>query len=49
MEWAVSEGADYIVAETYHTLGEAMLALEVIKEHGKGVLGVFLQTRQHNT
>ena len=27
---------DFIVAETFSELGEAMLALEVIKEFGKG-------------
>ncbi|XP_060064650.1 betaine--homocysteine S-methyltransferase 1-like [Ylistrum balloti] len=40
IEWAVSAGADYIVAETFNALGEAMLALECIKEYGKGVPAV---------
>lgn len=34
--WAVEEGADYIMGETFSILGEAMLALECIKEYGKG-------------
>nr|KAG5708418.1 hypothetical protein BaRGS_026145 [Batillaria attramentaria] len=37
IEWAVEAGADYIVAETYSELGEAMLALESIKKYGKGL------------
>ncbi|OWF39508.1 betaine--homocysteine S-methyltransferase 1-like isoform X2 [Mizuhopecten yessoensis] len=35
IEWAVAGGADYIVAETFHNVGEALLALECIKEYGK--------------
>ncbi|XP_013387238.1 betaine--homocysteine S-methyltransferase 1 [Lingula anatina] len=38
--WAVEEGADYIVGETYRHFGEAMLALEAIKEFGQGVPAV---------
>ena len=33
-------GADYIVAETFSELGEALLALSVIKKYGKGELPV---------
>ena len=36
VQWAVEGGADYIIAETFNYLGEAMLALEVIKKYGKG-------------
>ena len=36
VEWAVEAGVDYILGETFNELGEAMLALEVIKEFGKG-------------
>ncbi|OWF39507.1 Betaine--homocysteine S-methyltransferase 1 [Mizuhopecten yessoensis] len=35
IEWAVAGGADYIVAETFNDVGEALLALECIKEYGK--------------
>ncbi|XP_059141150.1 betaine--homocysteine S-methyltransferase 1-like [Physella acuta] len=40
IEWAVEEGVDYIVGETFGELGEAMLALESIKKYGKGVPAV---------
>ncbi|XP_046553067.1 LOW QUALITY PROTEIN: betaine--homocysteine S-methyltransferase 1-like [Haliotis rubra] len=37
IEWAVEEGADYIVGETFSELGEAMLALECINKYGNGL------------
>lgn len=37
IELAVEEGVDYIIAETFTTLAEAMLAVEAIKGYGKGV------------
>ncbi|XP_070568437.1 betaine--homocysteine S-methyltransferase 1-like [Ptychodera flava] len=40
IEWAVEEGADFIVAETYAHFGEAMLALQAIKEYGNGLPAV---------
>ncbi|XP_041461289.1 betaine--homocysteine S-methyltransferase 1-like [Lytechinus variegatus] len=40
VEWAVDEGADFIVAETIGHLGEALLATEAIKQYGKGVPAV---------
>ncbi|ELU10765.1 hypothetical protein CAPTEDRAFT_200198 [Capitella teleta] len=40
VEWAVEEGADYIIGETYQDGGEAMLALECIKKYGKGTPAV---------
>ncbi len=36
VEWAAEEGADFILAETYTLLSEALLALDVIKKYGKG-------------
>lgn len=36
VNWAVEGGCDYIIAETFGYLGEALLALEVIKEYAKG-------------
>ncbi|KAL8581952.1 hypothetical protein ACOMHN_027934 [Nucella lapillus] len=36
-EWAVEEGADFMVAETFADLGEAMLALKTIQKYGKGM------------
>ncbi|XP_060082038.1 betaine--homocysteine S-methyltransferase 1-like [Ylistrum balloti] len=44
VEWAVEEGADYMIAETIHSYGEAKLALETIKEHGKGIPAVITLT-----
>ncbi|XP_077977731.1 betaine--homocysteine S-methyltransferase 1-like [Glandiceps talaboti] len=40
IEWAVEAGADYIVGETFAHLGEALIALEAIKEAGKGLPAV---------
>ncbi|XP_033739937.1 betaine--homocysteine S-methyltransferase 1-like [Pecten maximus] len=40
VEWAVEEGADYIIAETISNYGEAKLALEAIQKYGKGVPAV---------
>ncbi len=36
IEWAVEEGADFILAETYQQLAEALLATKCIKDYGKG-------------
>ena len=36
VEWAVDEGADYIIGETFMEAGEAYLALEAIQKYGKG-------------
>lgn len=40
VEWAIEEGADFIVAETFGILDEALIALDVIKRYGKGVPAV---------
>ncbi|XP_046372787.2 betaine--homocysteine S-methyltransferase 1-like [Haliotis rufescens] len=40
IEWAVEEGADYIVGESFSELGEAMLALECINKYGNGLPAV---------
>lgn len=32
--WAVDEGADFIIGETFYYTGEALCALDVIKSHG---------------
>lgn len=34
VQWAIDGGCDYIIAETFCYLGEALIALEVIKEAG---------------
>jgi betaine-homocysteine S-methyltransferase len=41
VEWAVEEGADFIIAETLGYLGEALLALEVIKGYDLPALITF--------
>ena len=47
MQWAVEEGADFIVAETFDVLGEAELALECIKsvKKGTGILALICKTQ----
>ena len=34
VQWAVEEGADFFIAETFNHLGEAQIALDVIKQTG---------------
>ena len=41
VQWAVQEGADFIVGETYETYGEAELALRAIKEACNGKIIVY--------
>ena len=38
IQWAVEEGADFIVAETFSDYGEAKIALEAIQRTGKVAL-----------
>ncbi|CAL1541585.1 unnamed protein product [Lymnaea stagnalis] len=40
IEWAVEAGVDFIVAETFTELAEAMLALKSIQKYGKGTPAV---------
>ncbi|XP_061178821.1 S-methylmethionine--homocysteine S-methyltransferase BHMT2-like [Saccostrea echinata] len=40
IEWAVECGADYIVAETFSEYAEAELALQCIKQYGRGLPSV---------
>nr|KAG5708417.1 hypothetical protein BaRGS_026144 [Batillaria attramentaria] len=37
IEWSVEGGADYIVAETFADLGEALLAVQCVNKYGKGL------------
>jgi len=46
VEWAVNGGADLLLAETYNDFGESLLALEAMKEHGKGLPTVVMLTPQ---
>ena len=41
VQWAKEEGADFIIAETIEYIGEALIALDVIKEYGLPALVTF--------
>jgi len=47
--WAVEEGIDFVIAETNDYLGEALIALEVIKELGLPAMVTLASTRPHQT
>jgi len=42
--WAVEEGVDFILSETNDYVGEALIGLEVIREHGLPAVVVFAST-----
>ena len=42
--WAVEEGVDFILSETNDYLGEALIGLEVIREHGLPAVVAFAST-----
>jgi betaine-homocysteine S-methyltransferase len=44
--WAADEGADFIIAETFSHLGEALIALESVKQAGLPAVVTFIQTRE---
>src|SRR5947208_1181374 len=44
VRWAVEEGADFIIAETNDYLGEALIGVEVIREHALPALVTFAST-----
>lgn len=48
IQWAVQEGADFIVGETYAALEEALIAVDCIKRYGNGLPGV-ITFRLHTT
>ncbi|XP_063964792.1 betaine--homocysteine S-methyltransferase 1-like [Lytechinus pictus] len=47
VEWAVEEGANYIIAETFSIFHEALAALTSIKEYGKGLPAVVTVAPRH--
>ena len=49
LSWAVEEGIDFVIAETNDYLGEALIALEVIKELGLPAMVTLATTRPHQT
>ena len=44
--WCVEEGVEYMIGETFRYLGEAKIALEVIKAHGKPAVITFCVPRK---
>jgi betaine-homocysteine S-methyltransferase len=44
VRWAVEAGADFIVAETNDYLGEALIGVEVVREHGLPSVVTFAST-----
>jgi betaine-homocysteine S-methyltransferase len=42
--WAVEEGVDFIISETNDYLGEALIGVEVIKQHGLPAVVTFAST-----
>ncbi len=46
VRWAVDEGVDFIIAETLDYLGEAQLALEVIKKYNLPAMVTFGSTQE---
>jgi methionine synthase I (cobalamin-dependent) len=46
VRWAVEAGADFIVAETNDYLGEALIGVEVIREHGLPAVVTFASTSE---
>jgi betaine-homocysteine S-methyltransferase len=44
VQWAVEEGADFIISETNDYLAEALLGVEVIREHGLPSVVTFAST-----
>jgi betaine-homocysteine S-methyltransferase len=46
VRWAVEAGADFIVAETNDYLGEALIGVEVIREHGLPSVVTFASTSE---
>jgi betaine-homocysteine S-methyltransferase len=47
--WAVEEGIDFVVAETYDHLGEALIGLEVCRELGLPALVTFASVQPETT
>ena len=49
VEWAVEEGADFIIGETFAFYGEAQLALDAILQYGGGKTILILSFRTRLT
>jgi methionine synthase I (cobalamin-dependent) len=48
VRWAVEEGADFFIAETFNHLGEALIALDVIKKTGLPAMVTFAAKNQES-
>jgi betaine-homocysteine S-methyltransferase len=49
MTWAVEEGIDFVISETNDYLGEALIALEVIRQFGLPAMVTLASVQQHTT
>src|SRR2546428_6447654 len=49
LSWAVDEGIDFVIAQTNDALGQALIALQVIKELGLPAMVTLASTRPHQT
>src|SRR2546422_8634446 len=49
LTWAIEEGIDFVISETNDYLGEALIALQVIKELGLPAMVTLATTRPHQT
>ena len=49
LTWAVEEGIDFVISETNDYLGEAMIALEVIKQLGLPAMVTLASVQPHTT
>jgi betaine-homocysteine S-methyltransferase len=47
--WAVEEGVDFVIAETYDHLGEALIGLDVCKQLGLPVMVTFASVQPERT
>jgi betaine-homocysteine S-methyltransferase len=47
--WAVEEGVDFVIAETYDHLGEAMIGVDVCKQLGLPVMVTFASVQPERT
>ena len=47
--WAVEEGVDFVIAETYDHLGEALIGLDVCKQLGLPVMVTFASVQPEKT
>ena len=49
LAWAVDEGVDFVIAETYDHLGEALIGLDVCKQLGLAAMVTFASVQPEST